>query len=75
MLSKRLSKLSCNLEEFAKAPTPYNIAMKTRGYRGGLAYDDHAADTRAEKRNRKRNIDVLIHPLAKVLRTTSANNF
>ena len=56
MLSKRLSELSCNCEEFAKAATPYNIAMKTRGYHGGLTYDNHATDTRARRRNRKRNI-------------------
>ena len=36
MLSKRLSELSCNREEFAKAAIPYNIAIKTSGYRGGL---------------------------------------
>ena len=56
MLSKRLSELSCNREEFEKATTPYNIAIKTSGYHERLAYDDHATDTRARKRNRKRNI-------------------
>ena len=56
MLSKRLSELSCNREEFEKAATPYNTAIKTSGYHEGLAYDDHATDTRARRRNRKRNI-------------------
>ena len=55
MLSKRLSELSCDREDFAKAATPYNVAIKTSGYHGGLANDDHATDTRA-RRNRKRNI-------------------
>ena len=55
MLSKRLYELSCNCEEFAKAATPYNIAMKTRGNHGGLTYDNHATDIRA-RRNRKLNI-------------------
>ena len=55
MLSKRLSELSCNREEFEKAATPYNSAIKTSGYHEGLAYDDHAMDTRARRRNRKRN--------------------
>ena len=32
MLSKQLSELSWNREEFAKTATPYNIAMKTNGY-------------------------------------------
>ena len=32
MLSKRLSELSCNREEFEKAATTYNIAIKTSGY-------------------------------------------
>ena len=54
MLSKRLSELSCNREEFEKDATPYNIAIKTSGYHEGLAYDDHATDARA-RRNCKRN--------------------
>ena len=56
MLFKRLSELICNREEFAKAASPYNIAVKTSGYYGGLAYDDHATNTRARRRNRKCNI-------------------
>ena len=56
VLSTQLSEVSCNREELAKAATPYNIAMKTSGYHGGLPYNDHATNTRAERRNRKRNI-------------------
>ena len=56
MLSTRLSELSCNRKEFEKAATPYDIAIKTSGYHEQLAYDDHATDTRARKRNRKRNV-------------------
>ena len=56
MLSKRLSELCCNRGEFAKAATPYNFALKTSGYHGQLVYDDHATDTRARRRNRKRII-------------------
>ena len=52
MLSKRLSELSCYRKEFAKAATLYNIAIKTSGYHGGLAYDDHATATRGRRRNR-----------------------
>ena len=55
ILSKRLSELSCNREEFEKAATPYNIAIKTNGCHEGLAYDDHATDTRT-RNNRKHNI-------------------
>ena len=50
MLSKRLSELSCNCKEFAKAATPYNIAIKTSGYHRGLAYDDHATDYPPKKK-------------------------
>ena len=45
MLSKSLSELSYNREEFTKAATPHNIAMKTSGYHGGLAYSNHATET------------------------------
>ena len=65
MLSKRLSELSCNRKEFAKAATPYNIAIKTSDYHGGLTYDDHATDTRARRRNRKRNIVWFNPPFSK----------
>ena len=30
--------------------------MKTNDYHGGLAYDNHAADTHAGKRNRQRHV-------------------
>ena len=50
LLSKRLSERSCDREEFAKAATSYNIAMKTSGYHGGFA-----TDTRAYRRKSKRN--------------------
>ena len=56
MLSKRISELSCNSEDFANAATTYNIAMKKRVHREGLAYDDYAIDTRARTKNRKRII-------------------
>ena len=62
ILSKRLSELSCNREEFAKAARQYNIAIKTSGYHGRLTYDDHKTYTRARKRNRTRNI-VWFNPL------------
>ena len=50
MWSKRLAELSCNREEFAKTATPYNIAVKTSGYRGWLIYDHHATDTCERKK-------------------------
>ena len=37
MLSKSLSELSCNREEFEKAATPYNTAIKTSGYHEEIA--------------------------------------
>ena len=48
--------------------------MKTSGYRGGLASDDHATHIRAAKRIASAIYYVLIHSFAKVLRTTSAKN-
>ena len=75
MLSKQLSELSCNREEFAKAATPYNIAIKTNGYHGGLTYDDHAADTRAGKRNRKRNIVWFNQPFSENVKNNIGKEF
>ena len=75
MLSKRLSELSCNREEFEKAATSYNTAIKTSGCRGGLAYDNHAADTRARKRNRKRNIVYFNPPFGESVKNNIGKEF
>ena len=75
MLFKQLSELSCNREEFAKAATLYNIAMKTSGYCKGLAYDDHATDTREGKRNRKRNIVWFNPPFSESVKNNIGKEF
>ena len=75
MLSKRLSDLSCHLQEFAKAATPFNTAMKTSGYHIELAYDDHATDTRAGKRNRKRNIVWFNPPFSESVKNNISKEF
>ena len=75
MLSKRLSELSCNREEFAKAAIPYNIALKTSGYHGGLAYDDHTTDTHARRRNRKRTIVWSNPPFSKSVKNNVGKEF
>ena len=74
MLSKRLSELSCNCKEFEKAATLYNTAIKTSGYHEGLAYDDHATDTRARRRNRKRNLVWFNPPFSESVKNNSAKN-
>ena len=76
MLSKRLSELSCNREKFEKAATPYNIAIKRSGYHEGLAYDDHATDTRARRRrNRKRNIVWFNPPFSESIKNNIGKEF
>ena len=75
MLSKRLSELSCNREEFAKVATPYNIAINTRDYLGGLTYDDHATDTRARRRNRKSNIVWFNPPFSESVKNNIGKEF
>ena len=75
MLPKRLSELSCNREEFEKAATPYNIAIKTSGYHEGLAYDDHATDTRSRRRNRKRNLVWFNPPFSESVKNNICKEF
>ena len=75
MLSKRLSELSSDCEEFAKAATLYNIAMKTNGYHEGLAYDNHATDNRARRRNRKCNIARFNPPFSETVKNNIGKKF
>ena len=70
-----MSELSCNLEEFAKAAVPFDIAMKTSGYRGGLSYDNHDVDTQAGKRNCKSNIVWFNLPFSKNLKNSISKEF
>ena len=75
MLSKRLSELSYNHEEFEKAATPYNTAIKTSGYHEGLAYNDHTTDTHARRRNRKRNIVRFNPPFSESVKNNIGKEF
>ena len=75
MLPKRISELSCDLEDFAKAATPYNVAIKTSGYHGGLANDDHATATRARTRNRKRIVVWFNPPVRESVKNNIAKEF
>ena len=75
MLSKRLSELSCNREEFEKAATLYNTAIKTSGYHERLAYNDHATNTRARRRNCKRNIVWFNPPFSESVKNNIGKEF
>ena len=54
MLSKRLSDLSCNQEEFVKASSVYTEVLRKSGYQDEILYQTHTTDTR--KKTRKCNI-------------------
>ena len=49
--------------------------MRASGYHGELAYDDHATDTRAGKRIRKRNIVCFNSPFSKSVKNNIAKEF
>jgi len=54
-INRRISDISCNEDEFNKAKTTYDDALKSSGYTASLSYNKHRQATRP-RRNRKRNI-------------------
>ena len=70
-----VTELSCNREEFAKPPLRTISPWRTSGYHGGLAYDDHATDIRARRRNRKRNIVWFNSPFSKSVKNNIGKEF
>ena len=54
-INRRISDISCNEEEFNKAKTTYDDALKSSGYTASLSYNKHRQNDRPS-RNRKRNI-------------------
>ena len=53
-INRRISDTSCNEDEFNKAKTMYDDALKSSGYTASLSYNKHRQATRP-RRNRKRN--------------------
>ena len=54
-INRRISDISCNEEEFNKAKTTYDDALKSSGYAANLSYNKHRQNDRPS-RNGKRNI-------------------
>ena len=72
MIGKRISKRSINEEEFAKASTDYNIALKQSGYSEKIKYE---ADIKPKQRNRKRKVVWFNPPFCRTVKTNVARKF
>ena len=73
MLSKRLSDLSCNQEEFGKALSLYTEALRKSGYQDEILYQNHATHTR--KKTRKRSIVWLNPPFSESIKNNVGREF
>ena len=67
MINKRLSDLSCNVEEYEKVKPLYKTALNESGYKETLTY---TKTTNVNNRNRARSV-IWFNIIAKVLQPTS----
>ena len=72
MISKRLSQNSCNKEEFNKAISEYEEALRKSGYNAKLQYEE---TTKPKKKNRKRNIICFNPPFNATVKTNVGREF
>ena len=72
MLSKQLSDLSCNQEEFVKASSVYIEALRKSGYQDEILYQNLTAHT-LKKTQKHENVTLcgLTHLSVKALKTKS----
>ena len=73
MIEKRISNRSTNEEEFKKASTDYNKALKESGYKKEIIYQPES--TKNKKKNRSRNIIWFNPPYCKSVKTPIARKF
>ena len=72
MISKRLSDLSCNEEEYEKAKPVYETALNESGYKTKMTY---TKTTNVNNRNRVRNIIWFNTPYSQNVRTNIGKTF
>ena len=72
MISKRLSQNSCNKEEFNKAISEYEEALRKSGCNAKLQYEE---TTKPKKKNRKRNIIWFNSPFNATVKTNVGREF
>jgi hypothetical protein len=71
MISRRISDISCNEEEFNKAKGDYDEALAKSGYRDKIKYEE----THQRKKNRKRNILWFNPPFSANVKTNVGKRF
>ena len=71
MISRRISDISCNEEEFDKAKRDYNEALSKSGYRDKIKYEE----THQRKKNRKRKILWFNPPFSANVKTNIGKRF
>ena len=74
-ISTRISSLSCNSEEFNKASTIYNDALKSSGYKEGISYTKSRGQKVGKRKNRPRSIIWFNPPYSADIETNVAKTF
>ena len=74
-ISTRISSLSCNSEEFNKASTIYNDALKSSGYKEGISYTKSRGQNVGKRKNRPRNIIWFNPPYSADIETNVTKTF
>ena len=74
-ISTRISSLFCNSEEFNKASTIYNDALKSSGYKEGISYTKSRGQNVGKRKNRPRNIIWFNPPFSADIETNVAKTF
>ena len=74
-ISTRISSLSCNSEEFNKASTIYNDALKSSGYKEGISYTKSRGQNVGKGKNRPRSIIWFNPPYSADIETNVAKTF
>ena len=72
MINKRLSDLSCNVEEYEKAKSLYKTALNESGYKTTLT---DTKSTNVNSRNRARNVIWLNPPYSQNIKTNIGKTF
>ena len=73
-INRRISDISCNEDEFNKAKTIYDTALKSSGYTETLTHNKHRQTTRP-RRNRQRNIIWYNPPFSNNVQTNIGRTF
>eukprot|EP00794_Sanderia_malayensis_P008407 gene8407-biopygen6732 len=73
-INRRISDISCNEDEFNKAKTTYDDALKSSGYTERLSFNKHRQATQP-RRNRKHNIIWYNPPFSSNMKTNIGKTF